>query len=205
MSIKLRFGENSSVPVLGTPLLIKNNIYGVKEMAVIGKTYIVSCPKCKRRIYVKAEKENASKFLCRGCQTPILVKGISGNNIQTKEVITERIKKSRRNKLQGKLVWGNLFNRKSYILKEGVSYIGRVDAELPSEVSLKDAYVSRRSVKIETIQGKEGYSFKLTVENATNPVLINGKSLLVGDVVYLNFGDNIVLGNTTITFKEENK
>ena len=101
----------------------------------------------------------------------------------------------------GKFVWGGFFKKKSYVLKEGANYIGRTDMECPSDMMIDDDYASRRSVKVEVEKGVKGYLFKLTVVNATNSVLYNGKSLEAEHSIYLNYGDIITLGNTKITFK----
>lgn len=108
--------------------------------------------------------------------------------------------------LEGKarLVWGNLFNRKKYVLHDGENIIGRRDKDQPSDLMFDDAYVSRRSVMIEKRKAAKGHFYKLTVLRISNPVLVNGEELQTGDNVYLNFGDTIAMGyNTVLTFKGE--
>ena len=61
--------------------------------------------------------------------------------------------------------------------------------------------MSRRSILIEVAQAPKGFTYKLTVKKCTNPVLINGKEQEVGNSIYLNYGDTILVGNTTLTFK----
>lgn len=212
------FDENRQFPVLGKPQELKPGIYGVKQLATVGKYYVVPCPKCDHNILLKAETPGVFRTLCKGCKTIVIARGgsmamptaenkdeetrNSGDNTPIKN--TERSRTGKNQLATGKLVWGRLI-RKTYFLHEGDNYIGREDEEQPSDVSLKDAYASRRSVKINVLPGEKGNSYKLTIENATNPVLINGAVQTVGNSVYLNFGDTIVLGNTTIIFKEAKK
>ena len=47
-----------------------------------------------------------------------------------------------------------------------------------------------------------GYSFKLTVVRATNPVYVNGTQYAVGESVYLNFGDKLKMGSTKLEFTQ---
>lgn len=106
-----------------------------------------------------------------------------------------------------RLEWGGFFSKKYYnIQRPGEHYIGRDDDEIRSDVSIKDEYVSRRSVLIEAIpKGRNECLYKLTVKSATNPVLVNGQAKEVGESIYLNYGDTILVGNTTLIFKRGRK
>lgn len=212
------FDEDHQIPVLGKPKEIKPGIYGVKNAASIGKIYTIPCPKCDHLIIIQAKISGITRVKCPSCKTLVVYRGVEkeGNvpveekkeKVQLSEKntkVTERVRIGRKKQINGKLVWGGLFSRKAYVLHEGENYIGREDKDLPSDVSLKDEFASRRSIKIDVLPGNKGYSFKLTVENATNPILVNGQNQTIGNCVYLNFGDTIVLGNTTIRFKESKK
>ena len=102
------------------------------------------------------------------------------------------------------LTWGGWLNKKSYDFNRlGEHYIGRNDDEVKSDISIDDEYVSRRSVLIEAIpKGGRDFMYKLTVKRAANPVLVNGQAKEVNESVYLNYGDTIMVGNTTLTFKK---
>ena len=212
------YNEDQQFPILGQPEELKPGIFGVKKAAVVGKIYAIPCPKCDQQIIIKAKARGIFRVTCAACKTQVAYKARNKEEIASKEdkkekvqlsgensVVTERIRNRKEKLVNGKLVWGGLFSRKTYVLHQGENYIGRNDIDLPSDVSLKDEYASRRSIKIEVIPGNKGNSFKLTVENATNPILVNGQSQAVGNCVYLNFGDTIVLGNTTLIFKEAKK
>lgn len=106
-----------------------------------------------------------------------------------------------------KLVWWSRTGRKKYILHVGKNHIGRRDEDRPSDLSLKDEHASARSVCIEVTKkystlGRETYEYQLTVERATNSVLLCGRELRTGETVGLWFGDTIVLGKTTLTLKK---
>lgn len=107
-------------------------------------------------------------------------------------------------KPNAKLTWGGIFNKNSYVFKRiGEHYLGRDDDEIRSDISIHDDYVSRRSVVINVIpKGGKDCGYKLTVKNATNPVLVNGQAIEVGESIYLNYGDTILVGNTTLSFKQ---
>lgn len=105
-----------------------------------------------------------------------------------------------------KIVWGSIFNRKTFEIRVlGEYYIGRDDDELKSDIVIKDDYVSRQSVLLEVIpKGGKECLYKITVKHASNPVLVNGKEIAIGESAYLNYGDTILVGNTTLTFKRNN-
>ena len=65
--------------------------------------------------------------------------------------------------------------------------------------------MSRRSVQVEVVCTERGYTFRLTVLNATNPVLHNDRQLKPGESVSLNFGDSITMGKTRFRFEKEKK
>lgn len=108
-------------------------------------------------------------------------------------------------KPNAKLTWGGFFNKNGYVFKRvGEHYLGRDDNEIRSDISIHDEYVSRRSVVINVIpKGGNDCGYKLTVRNATNPVLVNGQTIEKDESIYLNYGDTILVGNTTLTFKQD--
>lgn len=111
-------------------------------------------------------------------------------------------------KPNAKLEWGGLFHKNTYVFKHiGKYFIGRDDDEIKSDIMVKDDYVSRRSVLIDVVakSGTLDCNYKLTVKNATNPVMVNAQIIEIGESIYLNYGDTILLGNTTLTFKQNKK
>jgi hypothetical protein len=107
--------------------------------------------------------------------------------------------------LNGKLIllrkgWLN----KDYHLSTGKNVIGRYDESKNSDIAIKnDPTMSRRSIEIDVMLSEKGKSFKLTVLNATNPVLHNNNPLLPGESISLNFGDSIILGKTKFRFDKD--
>ena len=101
-----------------------------------------------------------------------------------------------------KICWGGLLTRKQYSLQIGENWIGRKDKEQPSDVNVKDRFMSRRSVCIEVTRVGENYIFKMTVHNATNPVTYMGMELKVGQSVFLNYDDIFLLGDTVFQLKK---
>lgn len=197
----------ASIPVLGKVLEAKKNgvkiprFYHVKEPAIINRHYSVNCPMCGKRLLFVAEKAEPFMVNCESCKVRIKIKGSEAapekeeNGPTGKWVIN-------RNSSNGKLVWEELLAKKKYVLREGENYIGRKEPGVHSNLTLKDEYASARSVCINVkYSEEEGYSFHLTVLKATNPVLVCGKEYEEGHSIDLNYGDTIVLGNTTLTFK----
>ncbi len=107
--------------------------------------------------------------------------------------------------ISGEIVWGGVLSPKHHTIGTMPVTIGRKDRNEPSEISLNDDYVSRQSAVIEPIRNESGFLYKFTVLRASNPVFVNGRELLVGNSIYLNYGDTIKLGKTTLTFKKAKK
>lgn len=105
-------------------------------------------------------------------------------------------------KSNARIVWGGLISRKSCDLHEGENWIGRWNAEEPSDIMVKDQYMSRRSVVIEVIRQNDEFLFKFTVKRCSNPVSVNGKKIEEGQSIYLNFEDRIEMGDTMLFFKK---
>lgn len=97
-----------------------------------------------------------------------------------------------------KLVLGRFLGKKEYILSKGIHYIGRLDDEKKSDFEIKDKYASSRSVRIDVNENGGSLVYRLTVERAMNPVYHNSRELIVGDVVYIAYGDTLKLGKTLI-------
>ena len=208
-----------SVPVLKGAVESQKlkGTYIMRDKAEVGKVYLMECPVCHKACMVKAKDSKPFICTCNYCKTKTVIVGHQAGSQQPQAVkpqqdenkdadqeslTTHKVRLNRGNaQTSGRLVWGGLLRRKSYILHEGENYIGRNDSEIPSDVTIDDEYVSRRSILIEVTPAAKGYTYKLTVMKCTNPVLINGKEQQVGNSIYLNYGDTILVGNTTLTFK----
>ncbi len=222
-------------PILGTPELVDGGVYVVKNRALVGKIYAIVCPTCKKSLLIKSKSATYYKVACKECGTQVYYIGkenVSGaptekyinqpaeehqqqeepqsTNYETQKYPPHE-KTGKGTEPYGRpnacLTWGGWMNKKSYdINRIGEHYIGRNDDEIKSDITIDDEYVSRRSVLIEAIS-KAGNDcmYKLTVKSATNPVLVNGQAREVGESVYLNYGDTILVGNTTLTFKQGKK
>ena len=215
--IKLTYGVSpqNSHPILGTPVRVDGGAYIVKNRAFVGKIYTVVCPKCQKPLLVKAPSAKIFKATCKACGTSVCYRGmeeaskpVSSQEAKLKEKDADKPNPTYKyGRPEARLEWGGFLSRKHYnIQRSGKHYIGRDDDELRSDISIQDEYVSRRSVLIEAIpKGGKECLYKLTVNSATNPVLINGQAKNVGESIYLNYGDTILVGNTTLTFKRGTK
>jgi len=171
---------------------------------------VVECPwGCGTKFNFEPKDDGEKEHYCPKCNGRIKIKVEGGKVVGVEKKETEIITPPLRpvNASKGKLtlvrfrgIFGNKAN-KSYTLHLGQNTVGRYDEELHSDIEIKgDTYASRRSVVIEVIDKQPGYLFKMTVLRAANPVMHNNKPLIVGESVYLNFGDSIKLGNTTFNF-----
>lgn len=164
----------------------------------VNTAYTIKCPHCKdAEIQIKQENVGPGLIVCPKCKGRVRI---------TARKPTETIAKSELiQRFRGKLIllrrgWLN----KDYPLHDGKNTVGRYDEYEPSDISIKgDAGISRRSIEILVDHHDKGYSFKLTVKKATNPVLHNNKPLAVNDSISLNFGDSIIMGKTKFRFDKD--
>lgn len=191
--------KKAIMPVLGQVVkTAKEGVYAVKEQAIVGKQYIVSCPVCGKPVLAMAKEPKVVKVMHKTCNAPIIIKFISLSNERETEESQGAHPTPRfpipGSKTNAKLTWWSLTGRKKFILRHGKNYIGRKDDDKPSDLSFKDEYVSARSFCIDVNKTVRGYTFHLTVEHATNPILVNGKKQAVGSSFDLNYGDIIEFG-----------
>ena len=201
--------HNISVPILGVAQLVKGNAYIVHEKAIVGECYTVICPKCNKQLRLHPDKNGPHIEVCPDCKAQIgynskvVVRKEEGTDDRHTEINRMLLNKDHAGK-GGRLVWGFL-GRHSANLSVGENTVGRKDTNSPSDISIDDAYMSRRSISIDVEEKSGAYSFKLTVLKAANPVMVNSNELYIGNSIYLNYGDTIRLGNTVLTFKKIKK
>lgn len=205
----MKTNHNILSPILGVAQLVRGNAYIVHEKAIVGECYTIVCPKCNKQLLLHPDKKGAHIEVCSNCKAQI---GYNSKIVVSKEEGTDdlhtEINRMLLNKdhagKSGRLVWGFL-GRHSANLSVGENIVGRKDTKFPSDISIDDAYISRRSISIDVEEKLGAYSFKLTVLKAANPIMVNSNELHVGNSIYLNYGDTIKLGNTVLTFKKAKK
>lgn len=198
---------------IGPIVKTKQGIYVITTKAEVGIKYFVKCPACGRKIEIAATKADTHQVKCV-CNAQIAFVGrqssppeVSSEKVQENDknekktfLPTDKIEKRKRDMRKGYFEWGIWPFKHTYMLKLGCNTIGRYDEDCPSDIQLKDSYVSRKSVEIYVAESPQGYTFMLSVKKATNPIYVNGHEHEEGTSVYLNNGDTIVLGSTKLRF-----
>lgn len=93
---------------------------------------------------------------------------------------------------------------KVYRLSVGENTIGRKDYSQPSGIMIdSDDSISRKSIAIYVSHNDGRYEFLLKILKALNPVMVNGKEIPVGNSIYLQEGDTILLGKTMFYLGKE--
>lgn len=198
-SFKMRVPEPEIQDVAPTPVpdnSAKKPVRAEGEF-VVGNSYEILCPHCQgAKMRYTPQEAGVKGFRCPSCKGVVAVQA---------RVKTKVIDMDSAGLVKGRLRQSTSFGKgRTFPLPVGKKIlIGRSDNDNPSDISIKDPYVSRRSLSVEVLQGEEGYSFKLSVLNARNPVTINGEKYSVGDSIYLGFGDIIGLGKTKLTLEKD--
>ena len=182
-----------------------DNIYVVHERAIVDKIYSFICPRCHAVFISKTIKDDVVKIKCPECDTYICFSS-QGEKQDSTIRRTQIINGSESSTLEGVLVWSNNGHVESKVLMSGEMTIGRKSNDVPSDIGLDDGTASRRSVKIVVTRGEQTgkYIFKLVVLSTTNAVYVNQNALYNNSEIYLNYGDTIKLGETTLTLLANN-
>ena len=182
-----------------------DNIYVVHERAIVDKIYSFICPRCHSVFISKTINDDVVKIKCPECDTYICFSS-QGEKQDSTIRRTQIINGSESSTLEGVLVWSNNGHVESKVLMPGEMTIGRKSNDVPSDIGLDDGTASRRSVKIVVTRGEQTgkYIFKLVVLRTTNAVSVNQNALYNNSEIYLNYGDTIKLGETTLTLLANN-
>lgn len=182
-----------------------DNIYVVHERAIVDKVYSFICPRCHSVFISKTVNDEVVKVKCPECDTYICFSS-QGERQDSTIRRTQIINGNESSTLEGVLVWSNNGHVESKVLMPGETTIGRKSNDVPSDIGLDDGTASRRSVKIVVTRGEQTgkYIFKLVVLRTTNAVYVNQNALYNNSEIYLNYGDTIKLGETTLTLLANN-
>lgn len=182
-----------------------DNIYVVHERAIVDKVYSFICPRCHSVFISKTVNDDVVKVKCPECDTYICFSS-QGERQDSTIRRTQIINGNESSTLEGVLVWSNNGHVESKVLMPGETTIGRKSNDVPSDIGLDDGTASRKSVKIVVTRGEQTgkYIFKLVVLRTTNAVYVNQNALYNNSEIYLNYGDTIKLGETTLTLLANN-
>ncbi len=218
--------QNKTITILslGIPVKVdgRDKCYVIKKKVEVGKLYKMECPECGMSVVKKVQEEGIHKHICPNCHT-LLGFGAKtpapepkpASAPEPKPTPTPAPETPSHNEThnfnmgkasKGEIVWGGMFHQEHRVIGLEKVTIGRKDKDEPSDISINDDYVSRRSVEIiPEVKDNGKVLYKFTINRTSNPVYVNGREMKVGESMYLNFGDKIKLGKTTLTFKKSNK
>lgn len=80
---------------------------------------------------------------------------------------------------------------------------GTADLQIGSD-TYRDEYMSRRHVQIDVVRTALGIEHHLVEIGSKNIIQLNGRDIMRGDEIVLNFGDKLTLGKTDIVLEETN-
>lgn len=188
---------------------------------------LITCPKCKATLRVKFKQQDSQKPLeahtylgasprsskgwVNGGETQLggsykanggetQLGGSYGNNGET--VLSGGASPSPIGEGRGGAL---IVNGKRYPLSIGVNIVGRKASTSQATVQIEtsDRYMSRQHARI-VVTRLPGGKLKSVISNDHNKNIstIDGQDLLQGDAIVLNNGDRIVMGETTVIYKE---
>ncbi len=205
---------------LGEPVDVGSNRFVFKKSAIAGQTYQMFC-QCGNTILMTFPNPGRFQFRCKNChrlyaaavreaskENPIpkppqnLGGDDPGTTIPTGGCIAPSIPRTRAGAM---LVYGSLLHRRRKDLYYGSNIIGQSDKETPSDISIDDPFVSRRSVDLKVRRAPDGAGniFSLKVLKTTNPVFVNNKQIEIDEQVYLKYNDKLKIGNTILVLRRD--
>ncbi len=171
------------------------------------QTVEISCPQCHVRLSVTNSKNEAVKRIkCPNCGKQI--------DIRFKRSVQEDgatqlggVPTGGETQLGGAVVHPMschlMLNGKKYDLQIGRNTIGRKAKTSNADVQLEtdDLYMSRQHAIINVRRlPNGGITTSITNDQNKNATLVNGMELAKADEIVLNDGDQIKMGETTVTF-----
>lgn len=207
---------------LGDPVDVGSNRFVFTKSAIAGQTYQMFC-QCGNTILMTFPHPGSFQFKCKECLRlyAAAVKEASKDSIEPKPPqnppdgddpgttiptggdIIPPIPPFPRTKAGAMLVYGSMLHRRKKDLYYGSNIIGQSDKEIPSDISIDDPFVSRRSVdlKVKRVPDGSGNVFSLKVLKTRNPVYVNNEQIPIDKLVYLKYNDKLKIGNTILTLR----
>ncbi len=88
---------------------------------------------------------------------------------------------------------------RTFQLKEGTNVLGRVASSGTADLKISnDPYMSRRHLQVDVVKTPWGLEHRLVEIDSKNIIILNGKPIQRGDILKLNFGDKMTLGQTEV-------
>lgn len=168
---------------------------------------IITCPQCKAKLGVKFKRHLT--------QEPLEALTFYADNLNNSSNGGVTLLDSKKDKGKTQLASGkSTAVRKAYLMADGKEYplsmgenvVGRKapTSQATVQIVTSDRYMSRQHAKI-VLTRMLGGKLKAVISNDQNKNIstIDGQDMLQGDALVLNDGDRIVMGKTTIIYKEQ--
>lgn len=90
---------------------------------------------------------------------------------------------------------------RAFQLKMGTNILGRVAESGKADLKIStDPYMSRSHLRIDVVEAALGIEHRLVEIGAKNNIILNGHPIQRGDILKLNYGDEMTLGKTIVVF-----
>ena len=197
--------KNIKCPSCGVVLSVKNS----KDEAV----KLITCPQCKATLSVRFKPQKpleANTHLANGQQQAggETQYGPSANQGETQlaDGFTDHGETQQRTHHMVAETACLEVDGRTYQLYEGVNTVGRkaLSSQASVQIVTADHYMSRQHAKI-VVTRLAGGKLKAVISNDRNKNIstIDGQDLLQGDAIVLSDGDRIVMGKTTVIYREK--
>ena len=162
----------------------------------------IKCPKCKSVLDVPfKDGEGVKHIVCPVCQAKLKInlggQGKDDDDDDGNETVIGGCKQYN---------YSVIFNGMKLPLDRGLNTIGRraYSSDAKIQLPVQDGYMSRSHAIIDVKVDSHGNTYATLYNHKNmNPTKINGIQIGQTDVVKLNKGDLITLGETTIIFEAE--
>ena len=174
----------------------------------------VVCPNCRSRLSIQNEPGIQDKILgCPVCKYKAKVSlymiGQAGKGGQGASDEATRLPSSLSQQIKTDTGQMRVIQTGQICeLRMGSQILGRLatsgtaDLQIGSD-NYKDEYMSRRHVQIDVVRNSlGGVEHHLVEIGSKNIIQLNGKNILRGDELILNFGDKLTLGKTDVILEE---
>ena len=172
----------------------------------MNSTVRIKCPKCSALLEVRNAKDEGVKAIrCPKCNSMLQVRFGARKAEQTP------VSQGREDDLGVETLLGGEQYSQAFLVCQGVKYelhegqnvVGRSSSKSVADIQLPtgDVYMSRSHANVLVVKTESG-RLKCILSNGSNknPIYVNDVKLEKSDEVVLSEGDELKMGNTTVTF-----
>lgn len=169
----------------------------------------IICPNCRHRLSFEEQSKWQDRLLeCPNChfkakgstfQSGSFASGGTGADDCATEIVGGNCNAARQDTEIG--VIKEVSTGRAFQLKMGTNVLGRIAKSGKADIMInQDPYMSRSHLRVDVIRTASGIEHRLVEIDSKNVIVLNGRPIQRKDILKLNYGDRMKLGQTEVVF-----